>query len=63
VPHPHARINQLDATRALALPGGKAVATAADLPDLSAAMAGQEAGKHNAGHGLTTQSKRDGIGA
>jgi hypothetical protein len=63
VPHPHARINQIDATCALALPGDKAVATATDLPEVSAAMASQEAGKHDAGRGLTTQGKRDGIGA
>ena len=34
-PHPHARINAIDAEKALALPGVKAVATAADLPELS----------------------------
>jgi CO/xanthine dehydrogenase Mo-binding subunit len=62
-PHPHARINQIDATRSLALPGGKAVTTATDFPAVCAAMAGQEAGKHDAGRGLTTQGKRDGIGA
>ncbi len=31
-PHPHARIKSIDATRALALPGVKAVVTGADLP-------------------------------
>ena len=43
-PHPHARINRIDATRALALPGVRAVATAADLPEVSAAMVDQEEG-------------------
>jgi CO/xanthine dehydrogenase Mo-binding subunit len=33
-PHAHARIRRIDAAKALALPGVKAVATAADLPDL-----------------------------
>jgi CO/xanthine dehydrogenase Mo-binding subunit len=63
VPHPHARINQIDATHTLALPGGKAVATATNLPEISAAMVDQEAGKHDARRVLTTQGKRDGIGA
>src|SRR3989449_4387863 len=43
-PHPHARINRIDVTRALALPGVRAVATAADLPEVSAAMVDQEEG-------------------
>ncbi len=43
-PHPHARIRGIDAARALALPGVKAVATAADLPDVSAAVVDQEEG-------------------
>ena len=43
-PHPHARIKGIDASRALALPGVKAVATAADLPEASAAVADQEEG-------------------
>src|SRR5262249_23523874 len=43
-PHPHARINRIDATRALALPGVRAVATAADLPEVSAAIVDQEEG-------------------
>ena len=34
-PHAHARIKSIDASRALALPGVKAVATSADLPKLS----------------------------
>jgi CO/xanthine dehydrogenase Mo-binding subunit len=33
-PHAHARIRRIDVAKALALPGVKAVATAADLPDL-----------------------------
>ena len=43
-PHPHARIKSIDATRALALPGVKAVVTAADFPEVSAALADQEEG-------------------
>ena len=43
-PHPHARIKSIDATRALALPGVKAVVTAADFPEVSAAVADQEEG-------------------
>ena len=35
-PHAHARIRSIDASRALALPGVKAVVTAADLPEISA---------------------------
>jgi CO/xanthine dehydrogenase Mo-binding subunit len=43
-PHAHARIRRIDAAKALALPGVKAVATAADLPELEAAeTAGGEA--------------------
>ncbi len=34
-PHAHARIKSIDASRALALPGVKAVVTSADLPELS----------------------------
>jgi CO/xanthine dehydrogenase Mo-binding subunit len=34
-PHAHARINRIDAARALALDGVKAVLTSADLPDYS----------------------------
>ena len=33
-PHPHARIKGIDATKALALPGVKAVVTSADLPQI-----------------------------
>jgi CO/xanthine dehydrogenase Mo-binding subunit len=44
-PHAHARIVKIDATKALALPGVKAVVTAADFPDLaSQEMEGGEAG-------------------
>ena len=32
-PHAHARIRSIDASKALALPGVKAVVTSADLPD------------------------------
>ena len=43
-PHAHAVIKNIDATRALALTGVKAVATAADFPDVSAEIADQEEG-------------------
>ena len=43
-PHPHAVIKNIDATRALALPGVKAIATAADFPNVSAEIADQEEG-------------------
>ena len=43
-PHPHARIRNIDASRALALPGVKAVVTAADLPEVSAQVADLEEG-------------------
>ena len=43
-PHSHAVIKNIDATRALALPGVKAIATAADFPDVSAEIADQEEG-------------------
>ncbi len=38
-PHPHARILSIDASRALAMPGVKAVVTSADLPQPSGKMA------------------------
>ena len=34
-PHPHARIKSIDVSRALALPGVRAVVTSAELPELS----------------------------
>ena len=43
-PHAHAVIKSIDASRALALDGVKAVATSADLPDVSAAITDQEEG-------------------
>ena len=43
-PHAHARIKSIDASRALALPGVEAVVTAADLPEVSAAVADLEEG-------------------
>ena len=43
-PHAHARIRGIDPSRALALPGVKAVVTSADLPEVSAAMVDQEEG-------------------
>jgi CO/xanthine dehydrogenase Mo-binding subunit len=46
-PHAHARIRRLDARKALALPGVKAVATAADLPELASVEAGGGEGAAN----------------
>ena len=43
-PHPHAVIKSIDTSRAMALQGVKAVATAADLADVSAEMVDQEEG-------------------
>ncbi len=43
-PHAHAVIKSIDASRALALPGVKAVATGADFPMVSAEAADQEEG-------------------
>ena len=43
-PHAHARIRSIDATRALALPGVKAVVTAADMPEVSAEFTDQAEG-------------------
>ena len=43
-PHAHARINTIDASRALALPGVEAVVTAADLPDISPEISDQDEG-------------------
>ena len=43
-PHAHAVIKKIDATRALALSGVKAVATSADFPNVSAEIADQEEG-------------------
>ena len=43
-PHAHARILSIDCSKALALPGVKAVVTAADLPDVSAEIADLEEG-------------------
>src|SRR6202167_4111129 len=34
-PHPHARILKIDTTKALALPGVRAVVTAADFPEIT----------------------------
>ena len=42
--HPHAVIKSIDTSRAMALPGVKAVATAADLPDASAEIGDQVEG-------------------
>ena len=43
-PHPHARIKSIDSTRALALPGVKAVVTSADLPQPAGRLADQTEG-------------------
>ena len=43
-PHPHARIKSIDTTRALALPGVKAVVTSADLPQPAGRLAEQPEG-------------------
>ena len=43
-PHAHARIKSIDCSRALQLPGVQAVATAADLPDISPKLSAQEEG-------------------
>ena len=43
-PHPHARIRSIDASKALAMDGVKAVVTAADLPEVSAELADLEEG-------------------
>ena len=43
-PHPHAVIKSIDTSRAMALQGVKAVATAADLAQVSAEMVDQEEG-------------------
>ena len=43
-PHAHAIIRSIDATRVLAIPGVKAVVTAADFPEVSAEIADQEEG-------------------
>ena len=43
-PYAHARIKNIDASKALALPGVEAVVTAADLPDISPEMSDQEEG-------------------
>ena len=43
-PHAHARIRGIDASRALAMPGVRAVVTAADFPESSAEFVDQEEG-------------------
>ena len=43
-PHAHARIRSIDCSRAMELPGVKAVVTAADMPDVSAEFTDQEEG-------------------
>ena len=43
-PHAHARIRSIDCSKALELPGVKAVVTAADMPEVSAEFTDQEEG-------------------
>ncbi|MDD3651318.1 molybdopterin cofactor-binding domain-containing protein, partial [Immundisolibacter sp.] len=45
-PHPHARIKRIDASKALALPGVKAVITGADFPPLNQAVVAAGEGGH-----------------
>ena len=49
-PHAHARIRSIDASKALALPGVKAIVTAADFPDQKFAYVGPERVQQNAWH-------------
>ena len=46
-PRPHARIRSIDAGRALALAGVKAVVTSADFPESSARLADQVVQEHS----------------
>ena len=43
-PHAHARLRGIDASRAMTLPGVRAVVTSADFPEVSAGLADQEEG-------------------
>ena len=54
-PHAHARIKRIDYSKALQMPGVMAVATAADLPDLSAKLADQEEGSFS-NYGFRTRN-------
>jgi CO/xanthine dehydrogenase Mo-binding subunit len=45
-PHPHARIKRIDASKALAVPGVKAVITGADFPPLNQAVVAAGEGGH-----------------
>ena len=45
-PHPHARIKSIDASRAMAMPGVKAVVTSAELPELSGLATDVPGGEH-----------------
>jgi CO/xanthine dehydrogenase Mo-binding subunit len=49
-PHPHARIRSIDASKALKLPGVKAVVTAADFPDHKFEYQGPERVQQNFWH-------------
>ena len=54
-PHAHARIKNIDYSKALKLPGVKALVTAADLPDISAKNSAQEEGG-NTNYGLVSRN-------
>jgi CO/xanthine dehydrogenase Mo-binding subunit len=54
-PHAHARIKKIDYSKALQLPGVKAVVTAADLPDISPKLSAQEEGS-NTNYGFRTRN-------
>jgi len=54
-PHAHARIKNIDYSKALAFPGVEAIVTAADLPDISAQVSSLEEGG-NANYGLITRN-------
>ena len=57
-PHAHARIRRIDVAKALALPGVKAVATAADLPDLALAGGGGRRRRHELPRPLAQHASR-----
>ena len=54
-PHAHAKIIKIDYSKAMQLPGVKAVVTAADLPDLSAKLIDQEEGSFS-NYGFRTRN-------
>jgi xanthine dehydrogenase molybdenum-binding subunit len=54
-PHAHAKIKKIDYSKALQLPGVKAVVSSADLPDISAKLADMEEGG-NANYGFFSRN-------